>query len=222
MSDFYNIKQVVLGCVSRLSSSFNTGTQNFVDIAVNNAIIYAQRKADFEWNKGDISIECDPTGNIMSAKDEDGCVVKIKKIIKAYGLTQPPMGASPSIPYLSKVSQIADDTLTQKSACWAPDSPRVIHNGQKVFHVPTPTETPYNLYFYAVKWLPRLVKDSDTNFLLEYGFDFIMYRSILELNFFIKEEERFQVSQAMVQEAWNTLVGWDASLISPTETEINL
>lgn len=70
--------------------------------------------------------------------------------------------------------------------------------------------------------MPRLVKEQDTNFLLDYGFDYIMYRSIVELNFFIKEDERFQVNTSMVSDTWNSLLAWDASLISPTETEIEL
>ena len=220
MSDLFNMRQTVLGCVSRIGASFNTGTANFVDVAINNAVIYAQRKCDFEWNKGVVSIACNPTGNIMSALDDEGQSVKLKKIVKAFGLNDPGLDDNKSLPYLSRTSQIADDTLRNQNHCLCTD-PRVIHDGQRVYLIPRP-EGAHSLYFYAIKWMPRLVKEQDTNFLLEYGFDFIMYRSIIELNFFIKEEERFQVSSTMVADAWNSLITWDASLISPTETEIEL
>lgn len=219
MSDFYTIKQVVLGCASRVGSSFNTGNNNYVDIAVNNALIYAQRKCDFEWNKGSVKVVCNPTGDVMVGTDVNtGEPTKIKRVLKAFGTVAPELGKDQSVPYLSRVSQIADDT----KPCCASSNVRVIHEGRRVFITPQPEVKPYDLYFYCVKWMPRLVKDEDTNFLLEYGFDFILYRSILELNFFIKEDERFQVSQAMVGDAWNTVVAWDSSLVSPTETEIEL
>ena len=213
------MRQTVLACVSRIGTTFNTGTQNFVDTAINNAIIYAQRKCDFEWNKGVVSIRCAPIGYIDQAF-ENNEQVRIKRIIKAFGPVDPGLSNNQSLPYLSRTSQIADDTLRKQNHCPCNGS-RVIHDGQKVYHTPLIGE-PHELYFYAVKWMPRLVKEQDTNFLLDYGFDYIMYRSIVELNFFIKEDERFQVNTSMVSDTWNSLLSWDASLISPTETEIEL
>lgn len=214
------MRQTVLACVSRIGASFNTGTANFVDTAINNAIIYAQRRCEFEWNKCVVHVLCNPTGSIMSGFDENDNPVKVKRIIKAFGLQDPGLDANKSLPYLSRTSQIADDTQRDHNHCPSPGA-RVIHDGQKLYITPRP-EGEHTLYFYAIKWMPRLVKEQDTNFLLDYGFDFIMYRSIIELNFFLKEEERFQVSTTMVADAWNSLTAWDASLISPTETEIEL
>jgi hypothetical protein len=70
--------------------------------------------------------------------------------------------------------------------------------------------------------MPRLTRPEHSNFLFDYGFDWLMYRSIVELNFFIKEDERFSVSAKMLDEAWRSLTAWDTSLVSPTETEIEL
>ncbi len=203
-----------------MGSSFNTGTQNFADIAVNNALIYAQRRCDFEWNKGIVSIAADPFGSIMSAKDIDGAAVKVKSIIKAFGTCEPTLDGGTSLPYLSRVSQITDGTSERKHHCYY-DGPKVVHEGQRVFMSPRP-EGAHTLWFYAVKWMPRLVKDNDTNFLLEYAYDFLFYRTIVELNFFVKEDERFPITQKMLDDAWNTVVAWDSHLISPTETEIEL
>lgn len=219
MSTFYDLKQVVLGCISRINSSFNTGTNNFVDIAINNAVIYAQRRVDFEWNKGIVKIAANPYGSIMIAQDSEGQAVQVKRIIKAFGVSEP-NDNSHSIPYLSRVGQIADNTnrREQHMTC---TGPKVIHEGMRVSLVPAP-EGAHDLWFYAVKWMPRLTKGEDTNFLFTYAFDWLMYRSILELNFFIKEEERFPVTQRMLDDAWNTVVAWDANLVSITETETEL
>lgn len=216
------MRQAVLGCVSRAQSSFATGNQNFVDTAINNSLIYAQRRCDFEWCKGEVSVDCNPFGNIITATDTEGQQVMIKRILKAFGVKQPQVGLGTSIPYLSRVSQIADDTTGKASSCHCSCSGnRVVHEGRKVFHMPE-IKGPHKLYFYAVKWLPRLVKPEDTNFLLDFAFDYIMYKSILELNHYIKEDERFRVSSTLLTEAWESLLTWDAHLVSMTETEIEL
>lgn len=220
MSDFYHLKQIILNTVSRQEGSFAAGKNNFVDIAVNNALIFVQRKIDFEWCKGDVVINCKPFGNISQALDEDGKPTMVKRIIKAFGPNKPDQNRQISIPYLSRASQIQDDT-NQNKHCVPVSCPRVIHQGQKVYFTPTELKE-YDLHFYAVKWLPRLVQNEDTNFLLHYGFDYLMYRSILELNFFIKEDERFQVSMAMLGESYQSLLGWNAELVSITETECDL
>lgn len=232
MSNFGTLREAILGCVSRAQSSFQAGSQNFADLAINNSIIFAQRNWDFQWLKGDVKIVCDPKGSMQQAVDHCGCPVRLKRIIKALGLKQPDGHNDREMPYLSRQSQIKDDSLGGKSVgtsvgcgctggCGGPGV-RTIHDGECVYLSPQPGTVPYDLWFYAVKWLPRVVKDADTNFMFHYGFDFLMYRSIVELNFFIKEDERFQVSARMLQESWASFTAWDQTLVSPTETEIEL
>jgi hypothetical protein len=224
MSNFGILRETILGCVSRAKSSFQAGSQNFVDLAINNAVIYAQRNWDFQFLKGDVKIVCNPRGSMMTAVDECNCTVKLKRIIKAYGAGVPDPHTAMSIPYLSRQSQIADVTNANANACTCYSGAKVVHDGESVYLSPATVEagTPYDLWFHAVRWLPRLTRDEHSNFLFEYGFDFLMYRSIYELNFFIKEDERFSVSTKMLNDAWASLTAWDVSLVSPTETEIEL
>jgi len=223
MSNFGILRETILGCVSRAKSSFQAGGQNFADLAINNAIIYAQRNWDFRFLHGEVSIICNPRGSMLTAKDRDGCSVKLKRIIKAYGLTELTGHGDLEIPYLSRQSQTKDNTNASKNGCCY-NGTKIVHDGMEVYLSPATVEngTEQTLYFYAVKWLPRLTRDEHTNFLFDYGFDFLMYRSIYELNFFIKEDERFQVSTRMLDDAWKSLTAWDTTLISPTETEIEL
>lgn len=223
MSNFQELREVVLGCVSRAKGSFQAGTQNFADIAVNNALRFTQRNWDFEWNKGDVAVVCNPRGSILSGMDSDNCPTQIKRIIKAFGTVEPTGHNDYEIPYFSRGSQIKDATGAKKNNCCC-SSPMVVHQGTSLYLSPrpTPVEDPYTLHFYAVKWLPPLCKPEDTNFLLTYGFDFLMYRAIVELNFFIKEDERFGVTQKMINDSWSSLIAWDTSLVSPTEGELDL
>jgi hypothetical protein len=223
MSNFGILRETILGCVSRAQSSFQSGSQNFADLAINNAVIYAQRNRDFQWLKGDVKIVCNPRGSMTTAVDENNCTVKLKRIIKAYGAVEPGGHTDVAIPYLSRQSQIADVTnASQNNCCYS--GLKVVHDGEYVYLSPRPEPIadPYTLYFHAVRWMPRLARPEHSNFLFDYGFDWLMYRSIVELNFFIKEDERFQVSAKMLDDAWRSLCAWDTSLVSPTETEIEL
>lgn len=221
MSTFAEIKHAVLGCVTRISSSFQSGSVNLVDIAINNAITHAQRQRDFEWCKGVVKVSCNPKGSLMLAQPEEGSntPVIIKRIVKAYGTEQPTGHDEKAIKYLSRASQTTDNTQAYSAGIQL-CGPAVIHDGQHVYITPAQTGQ-YWLWFYAVKWLPRLVLDSDTNFLLVYGFDYVMYRALVELNFYIKEDERFPVNKTLLTDTWSSLVDWDVSLLSPTETELN-
>ena len=221
MNTFGDIKQAVLGYVTRAQSSFQAGSQNMVPIAVNNAIMKAQRQHDFEWCKGVFSVECKPVGLVSNARNELGQTVLAKRVIKAFGTVQPTGHNDKSIPYLSRTSAIADATSLSKNAGMTMCTPAVIHDGLKVYVTPEPSKA-YVAYFYGVLWLPKLVSDVDTNFLLDFGFDYLLYSALLELNFFIKEDERFNISKSMLAESWSTLLDWDSSLVSPTETEIEL
>jgi hypothetical protein len=152
--------------------------------------------------------------------DECNCTVKLKRIIKAYGSVQPLGHKDLAIPYLSRQSQIADSTNAHHNHC-PHDGLKVVHDGEYVYLSPE-KEGEHYLYFHAVRWMPRLTRPEHSNFLFDYGYDWLMYRSIVELNFFIKEDERFQVSSKMLDDSWRSLCAWDTSLVSPTETEIEL
>ena len=63
-------------------------------------------------------------------------------------------------------------------------------------------------------WLDDYVDGSETDFLLDYSFDWLMYRTIFELNFYLKEDERVQLSTGLVKEAWDAMVIWNNELIA--------
>lgn len=53
----------------------------------------------------------------------------------------------------------------------------------------------------------------ETDVFLENCFDFLLYRSISELNFMLKEDQRVQISQGKIEESWTSLLAWDTSII---------
>lgn len=60
-----------------------------------------------------------------------------------------------------------------------------------------------------------------TDFFLEECSDWLLYRVIQELNFFLKEDQRVALSAQIVRDAWNSMVAWNADHAG-TETDLNL
>lgn len=63
---------------------------------------------------------------------------------------------------------------------------------------------------------------SETDFLIDNCFDWLMYRSIWELNFFLKEDERVQLSTDLIRDAWDALTSWNENLISQSVDDPDL
>lgn len=81
----------------------------------------------------------------------------------------------------------------------------------RLFPAPSTTKT---INLYVVHWLPKLVNDNDTNFLLEFGNDVLLYKTLSFFNTFLKADERVELSAALLRDSWHSLLAWDASLTS--------
>jgi len=55
--------------------------------------------------------------------------------------------------------------------------------------------------------------DSQTNFLLDTCFDYMLFRSVYELNFYLKEDTRVQLSDKLLENLWNNVIRWNETLI---------
>lgn len=73
----------------------------------------------------------------------------------------------------------------------------------------TPLEGLYCVYY---KQLEPLSDDTDTNFLTENISDWIVFQCIFELQFFLKEDERVQLSTGILADKWNSVLTWNASM----------
>jgi len=71
----------------------------------------------------------------------------------------------------------------------------------------------YNLWY---------VPPTQTNFLLDYAFDYMLFRTIYELNFFLKEDLRVPISKAALDEIWNNVVRWNDSIIGNSVDDATL
>lgn len=73
-----------------------------------------------------------------------------------------------------------------------------------------PTSVDATLQVY--KYSDLYVNDIDTDFMLKYCADYLLYRSVRELNYYLKEDSRVQISNSVMTEAFQSLIAWNASL----------
>lgn len=89
-----------------------------------------------------------------------------------------------------------------------------------MFPLPPLYAIPSNDYTYSldtVKWQAPLVNPADDNFFLTYCNDWMLFRTLTELNVYLKEDTRVEIDQKKTDEAWAAVLSWDASL-TPANT----
>lgn len=67
-----------------------------------------------------------------------------------------------------------------------------------------------------------VVDPNQTNFLLDYCFDYMLFRSIWELNFYLKEDQRVQLSDKLMHDIWQNVREWNATIIGNNCDDANL
>lgn len=106
----------------------------------------------------------------------------------------------------------------------------IIMDGKKFFVDPQSPQvfggqSTLNVYFDGIRWLEDFNNYTQCQphqqFLLDYTFDVLLYRSIMELNFFLKEDERVTLSDKQWMLAWNNVIQWNATVFGNT-TDVSL
>lgn len=83
--------------------------------------------------------------------------------------------------------------------------------GNRLGLYPTPqNDVNLNVHFHV--WLPKLIEDDDTNFLLEFCGDYVFTRALQTLQLSLKVDKRYPVTQAELAELWETISQWDSQI----------
>lgn len=235
------LKVAVAGFMQRDPSTFvrtvGSTTWDVLLQALNNSRLYAERLIDFELAKGAIQIDgvtATGGGLLTNAKlFGTNTAASVKKIL------------TPFLPINSAAQQFPVDLATKRS--WndrvkrrfegarptdtsdfaeITDAPfQLVQQGNVIMVTPPDTtalpSVSFTVYADALLWLPDYTSaGTENDFLLDFCFDWLMYHSIQELNFFVKEDERVQLSSAMVKDAWNAIVKWNTELVYSTADDI--
>lgn len=235
------LKLAVAGFMQRDPAVFVRGTgEDAFDLllnACNNARLFAERAVDFEHSKCEAYVDVGLTtgGQMSTAKlISDDSPVSIKKIITPF-LTLSDGNTYPVDLWSRKKwddrtkrrSEILVPLDTWRDAAYYQETPFcVIQDGGLLYIVPPdPSQfpsDPFPIKFHGVRWLPDYVTGEETDHLLDYAFDWLMYQSIFELNYFLKEDERVVLSDKLISRAWDALVKYNNDLVAANVDDVDL
>lgn len=76
---------------------------------------------------------------------------------------------------------------------------------------PTPT-VDVNLLLNLYVWLPNLEDDTDENFFTQLAGDLVIDMTVDRMNYFLKEDERIEISAAKIASSFEALRQWDSQI----------
>lgn len=226
---------LVAAYVNRPVAHFTQGNPavNLLRVAINNAKKWAQRSLDFELARTSVTVVVDAvTGGLLtSAVDTgSGLAVNVNRIENAYlgyvGSSQSVQAYRP-IQITSKQhmafrqrtawENVSRDVTTQGyPTCTSINVPKLIRQGGTIFVSPVDASLTavgtFTVLLDVYQWMPDYSDDIQDDFFLENCQDWLMYRSIRELSYFVKDANRAVVTGGMMDEAWKTVIDWNTSL----------
>jgi hypothetical protein len=237
-----HLKMAIAGYLQRDPSIFVRGTgDSQVDlllIACNNARLYTERKIDFVYSVVEAVVpNCSLAegGNLDDAvaMQDNSAPVSVKKIRTPFlPLCEGsyfPVDLWTKKKWNDRLKSRFDGARPHDTARYAyiTDAPFVVvQDGKRIFVAPPDsslwTNGTLSVALDVFAWLPDYVTGEENDFLLDYCFDWLMYRSIYELNFFLKEDERVSVSERLMADAWDAVVKWNNELQEANVDDNNL
>lgn len=205
--------------MNRDLAEFVNGSVDLATLCINRAKLYAQRLIDFEYAR--------TTGaTTMTAGtffDLTTLTPQVKRIMRAYPTNLPnyqiALGNEEKF-YRHNAQYATFDDFSNNPPVAALfqtyGNPYCLlwQRAQKVILNPFPpgfTSIPITFVYY--QWMPDYVNNTDTDFFLQYCSDFMLYRSVTELNVFLKDNEKVPVSSAKMDEAMKAVVEWNSALM---------
>lgn len=61
-------------------------------------------------------------------------------------------------------------------------------------------------------WYPDYVDDTDEDFFLIEGLDWMLYKTVFHLNAYLKDDQRLPVNAEIIKDAWDAFVAWDETI----------
>lgn len=232
--NFGELQTTVAAYLHRDAGDFVFGSVNILKGAINRARKYAEKRNEFDFTKVPARLSSVPltTGALIStATDLSGNSLSVKQIERAWTAD----GSYNKLQFLEFMDYQSYQNRLQRrglnyfegtlhplsnttSAMSNPLPPTLMQHGERVYIMPEDQQiwgtSPVNLRLDVVRWMPDYSADADTDFFLTHGEDWMLYRSLIELQFYLKEDQRVQIGAAVMQEAWDTMLKWNASLVA--------
>lgn len=220
--------------VTRTRDSF---VRNGVDVMLscaNRAKLAAQLEEDFHLCKYQVSLEIDTSAGAdigdailwEPSQASDDIPVSIKKLEAAYlvGTRGDSQVIGTPMPIYNRFVdyEAALRSSTNSSAGYFGAKQAVLQRGNTVYLTPAAEtqESPVEVAFDAVIFLPEYSADHTDDFFLREGRNWMLMKMISYLNFYLKEDERVTITDTQLQREWNVLMRWNASICLHREVDL--
>ncbi len=206
---FLEIKNHTAAMLSRTVADFTLNGVSSLDRVINHAIQRAQRLVDFELAKkrGFLPLVDGKADYLEDMLDSSGGSAVTPKKLVSISLDEQMYQA------VRLRGEREFERLGGSMGVYAyfVGSMLYLENG----------ENSSGLYTVYLQHLPELVGNSDTNFLLKYCSDWVITQATFELQYYLKEDERVQLTAGLLRDKWDTVVAWNASLQSEQDLSLD-
>jgi hypothetical protein len=228
MPNFGDLRKAVAAYMNREASAFIVDGADNLNRAINNAKNFCQRSIDFEYARAFATVA---NVSLTTGGSLDNAVL--------YGTATAVVVKSIEQPYFALTAGGEFPVSMISRADWAKRQQRrfanveslrsgevptsanhtigIVQYGKTIYVVPADTAffgaSTTNVHMDIIQWIPDFSDVAGTSFLLDHCFDFLQFRSIYELNFFLKEDQRVPVSKSALDEVWNNVVQWNATIV---------
>jgi len=209
-------------------SEFMRGTTDMILVAANNAMRSGQKRHDFNFLAGSVQVSVDPdTGADWTSLTSIGTKLRrIETVFRVQTAGLSPIRWTTRQTLANEILRSNDRSVSRE---WYPTDATeyvtetmALVEGNKIYLHPKP-DAATTLEIQGYTWLNDLSDSltdgllSDTNFMLEYGFDWVMWQTLVELNYYTKQfvarqEGNLPPPTQMAERAWLDLVQWDDTL----------
>jgi hypothetical protein len=233
-------RSMLAGYIGREPGTFVSHGINMLDRAVNQARKYAERRHRFECARDSVVIRglSLADGGLLSSAvslSEQGRRVSVRTIERAFLPFDDGSGQF-QVEVWSRDADMRDTGrqfagLSSTDPRQVPISQRntgpfrLVRSNDRVYLSPrdaNTSATTRDVYMDVVMWLPDYVKDHDTDFFLQHCEDFMLLRSVYQLNFMLKEDQRVTISAGAMAEAWETVLAVDNDAVTGASDDANL
>lgn len=238
---FVQMQNEVATYMNRTNASFVNGSTDILKRAINKARKWAEMRRNFELSRLSVkipSVSLTTGGALSTAVDNaDGTTPVVVKLIERAFLA---LSSGDTVPvefvsrdyHMRRVQRRFENIQTTTDVAPAKQTVlyqtfAVVQQGEKIYVVPPNAQSFGGLstipvYLDVVRWRPDYSADGDTDFFLDHCTEFILYRSLYQLNLHLKEDQRIPISQAALADAWDSVIQWDTSLVYNNVDDVTL
>lgn len=225
------LKKAAAAFMNRDESAFIRASFDNLLQACNNARLYVERTVNLELARVAATVSVSLTsGGALSTAVLTGTATAVSvKHIRSAGLaladsanTIVPIKIYNRDDYLNRIKRRFDGVgLSSENLEYTNLPIGMFRLANTVYVVPSdPTvlgASTITLHMDVFKWMTEYTTGSETDFLLDYCFDYMLYRVVSEMNYFTKEDQRTALASKVVQDAWESLKAWNAAIVEQSD-----